>query len=121
MTGVDDVKKQLEQYGIPLVAEWFNPGDSDFTGQLTKLINAKIEVLVALGVDADQGPIVKQARLNGFDGLIVGPESLSVPSVKGRGGKGRGRSRFRIVLRYSAETRASHQQVAPGLLQGLRG
>jgi branched-chain amino acid transport system substrate-binding protein len=81
-TGVDDVKKQLEQYGIPLVAEWFNPGDSDFTGQLTKLINAKIDVLVALGVDADQGPIVKQARLNGFDGLIVGPESLSVPSVK---------------------------------------
>jgi branched-chain amino acid transport system substrate-binding protein len=76
------VKKQLEQYGIPLVAEWFNPGDSDFTGQLTKLINAKIDVLVALGVDADQGPIVKQARLNGFDGLIVGPESLSVPSVK---------------------------------------
>jgi branched-chain amino acid transport system substrate-binding protein len=117
-TGVDDVKKQLDQYGIPLVAEWFNPGDSDFTGQLTKLINAKIDVLVALGVDADQGPIVKQARLNGFDGLIVGPESLSVPSVKEVAGCGG--SRLRVFVRYSAEARASHEQVAPGVLQGFR-
>jgi branched-chain amino acid transport system substrate-binding protein len=81
-TGVDDVKKQLDRYGIELLAEWFNPGDTDFTGQLTKLINAKVDVLVAFGVDADEGPIVKQARLNGFDGLVFGPESLSVPSVK---------------------------------------
>ncbi len=80
--GVEDVKKQLDTYGIQLVAEWFNPGDTDFTGQLTKLLNSKIEALIAFGVDADQGPIVKQARLNGFSGLVFGPESLSVPSVK---------------------------------------
>lgn len=86
-TGVDDVKKQLDGYGIKLVAEWFNPGDTDFTGQLTKLLTSNIDALIAFGVDADQGPIVKQARLNGFDGLIFGPESLSVPSVKDVAGK----------------------------------
>ena len=86
-TGVDDVKKQLDKYGIQLVTEWFNPGDTDFTGQLTKLTNSGIEALIAFGVDADEGPIMKQARLSGFTGLVFGPESLSVPSVKDVAGK----------------------------------
>jgi branched-chain amino acid transport system substrate-binding protein len=86
-SGLDDVKKQLDKYGIQLVTEWFNPGDTDFTGQLTKLINSGIDALIAFGVDADQGPIMKQARLNGFTGLVFGPESLSVPSVKDVAGK----------------------------------
>ncbi len=86
-SGLDDIKQQLDKYGIQLVSEWFNPGDTDFTGQLTKLINSKIDALIAFGVDADEGPIMKQARLNGFTGLVFGPESLSVPSVKEVAGK----------------------------------
>ena len=86
-TGVEDMRKQLEPLGIQVLAEWFNPGDSDFTGQLTKLINSGIEALIAYGVDAYQGPIMKQARQNGFTGLVFGPESLSVPSVKDVAGK----------------------------------
>jgi len=86
-TGVEDVKNVLDSYGIQLIAEWFNPGDTDFTGQLTKLINSGIEALVAYGTDSYQGPIVKQARLLGFEGLIFGPESLSVPSVLEVAGK----------------------------------
>ena len=86
-SGLDDIKQQLDKYGIQLVSEWFNPGDTDFTGQLTKLINSGMEGLIAFGVDADQGPIMKQARLNGFTKLVFGPESLSVPSVKEVAGK----------------------------------
>lgn len=86
-TGVEDIKKQLDTYGVKLVSEWFNPGDTDFTGQITKLLNSGIDAMIAYGVDADQGPIVKQARLNGFEGLIFGPESLSVPSVKDVAGR----------------------------------
>ena len=86
-TGVEDIKKELDKTGVKLVSEWFNPGDTDFTGQITKLINSGIDAMIAYGVDADQGPIVKQARLGGFEGLIFGPESLSVPSVKDVAGK----------------------------------
>jgi branched-chain amino acid transport system substrate-binding protein len=86
-SGVEDVKGQLDKFGIQLATEWFNPGDTDFTGQLTKLKSGGMEALIAFGVDADQGPIVKQARLSGFTGLIFGPESLSVPSVKDVAGK----------------------------------
>lgn len=86
-TGVEDIKKELDKYGVKIVSEWFNPGDTDFTGQITKLLNSGIEAMIAYGVDADQGPIVKQARLNGFEGLIFGPESLSVPSVKDVAGR----------------------------------
>jgi branched-chain amino acid transport system substrate-binding protein len=67
--------------GIEFTVDWFQPGDTDFTGQLSKLVNSGIDALVAFGVDSDQGPIVKQARRAGFTGLIFGPESLSVPSV----------------------------------------
>ena len=85
--GVEDIKKNLAQFGIELVAEWFNPGDTDFTGQITKLTHSGAEAMIAYGVDADQGPIMKQFRQNGFTGLVFGPESLSVPSVKDVAGK----------------------------------
>jgi branched-chain amino acid transport system substrate-binding protein len=86
-SGVEDMKTQLEPLGVQVFEEWFHPGDTDFTGQLTKLINSGIDGLIAYGVDADQGPIMKQARQNGFTGLVFGPESLSVPSVKEVAGK----------------------------------
>lgn len=81
-TGVEDVRSQLAERNIPLSAEWFQPGDTDFTGQLTKLVNSGIDGLIAYGVDADQGPIMKQARRLGFTGMVFGPESMNVPSVK---------------------------------------
>ncbi len=86
-TGVDDIKKQLDKYGIQLATEWFNPNDTDFSGQLTKLTNSGIEALIAFGVGSDEGPIMKQARLGGFTGLVFGPESLGDPSVKDVAGK----------------------------------
>jgi branched-chain amino acid transport system substrate-binding protein len=86
-SGIDDIKQQLDKYGIQVVSEWFNPGDTDFTGQLTKLINSQIDALIAFGVGSDEGPIMKQARLNGFTKLIFGPESLGDPEVKEIAGK----------------------------------
>ena len=81
------MKSQLAPLGIEVLEEWFNPGDTDFTGQLTKLINSGIDALIAYGTDSYQGPIMKQARQGGFNGLVFGPESLSVPSVKDVAGK----------------------------------
>ena len=86
-SGVNDLRTQLERVGIPVIEEWFNPGDTDFSGQLTRLIHSDIDALIAFGVDADQGPIMRQARQNGFTGLVFGPESLSVPSVKDVAGR----------------------------------
>jgi branched-chain amino acid transport system substrate-binding protein len=86
-TGVEDMRNQLQARGIEILEEWFNPGDTDFTGQLTRLIHSNIDALIAYGVDADQGPIMRQARQNGFSGLVFGPESLSVPSVKDVAGR----------------------------------
>jgi branched-chain amino acid transport system substrate-binding protein len=86
-TGIEDVRDQLSAKNIPMTAEWFQPGDTDFTGQLTKLINSGIDGLIAYGVDVDQGPIMKQARRLGFTGLVFGPESMNVPSVKEVAGK----------------------------------
>jgi branched-chain amino acid transport system substrate-binding protein len=85
--GVEDFKKQLEKRDVQVLEEWFNPGDTDFTGQLTKLINSGIDALIAYGIGSDQGPIVKQARQNGFTGLVFGPSSLGEVYVKDVAGK----------------------------------
>lgn len=81
-TGIDDIESQLEEKGIEMVNEWYQPGDTDFTGQLAKLLNSDVEAIVSYGVDADQGPTMKQLRRMGYDGLVFGPESMNVPSVK---------------------------------------
>ena len=80
--GIEGVAAELEKSGIDVMAEWFQPGDTDFTGQLTKLINSGVETIISYGVDSDQGPILKQIRRLGFTGLVFGPETLNVPSVK---------------------------------------
>ena len=80
--GIEGVTAELEKKGITIISEWFQPGDTAFTGQLTKLISSDIEAIVAYGVDSDMGPIIKQIRQLGFTGLIFGPETLNVPSVK---------------------------------------
>jgi len=81
-SGIEDVTAECAAKGIEVVSEWFQPGDTDFTGQITKLINSDVEAIISYGVDADQGPILKQIRRLGFTGLVFGPESLNVPSVK---------------------------------------
>lgn len=68
--GIEDIKEQLEEIGIEVITEWFQPGDQDFTGQLTKLFSQEIDALVSYGVDVDQGPILKQTRQAGFEGLV---------------------------------------------------
>ncbi len=85
--GIDDIASQLKGMGIEMVSEWYQPGDTDFTGQIAKLINSGAEAIISYGVDADQGPTMKQLRRLGFTGYVFGPESMNVPSVKEVAGK----------------------------------
>jgi len=85
--GIDDIATQLQGMGIEMVSEWYQPGDTDFTGQIAKLINSGAEAIISYGVDADQGPTMKQLRRLGYAGYVFGPESMNVPSVKEVAGK----------------------------------
>ncbi len=53
--------------------------DKDFTGQLTKILQAQPEVLLLGSVEVPGGLIAKQARQLGFKGIIAGPGSIGTP------------------------------------------
>jgi branched-chain amino acid transport system substrate-binding protein len=59
-----------------LTREIFAEDAKDFTGQLTKIMQANPEVLLCAGTDVPCGLITKQARSLGFEGKIAGPGSL---------------------------------------------
>jgi len=87
--GSDDLSKRFKDIGIEVVAtESFNMGDTDWTGQITKIMNA--------GIDGGEGDgfvvftngeyialIMKQIRQLGYDSFIYGPEGMAQAQVRG--------------------------------------
>jgi branched-chain amino acid transport system substrate-binding protein len=63
----------------PLVYEQHGADDKDFSGQLTKIIAAKPEVLLLASSEVAAGLIAKQARQLGFEGLMAGGQPMSTP------------------------------------------
>jgi branched-chain amino acid transport system substrate-binding protein len=59
-----------EEYGID---------DKDFTGQLTKILQAQPEVLLLASSEVAAGLIAKQARQLGFKGVIAGGAAIGTP------------------------------------------
>ncbi len=65
--------KTLAAHGLePLITEWYAIEDKDFTGQLTRILQANPEVLLLASSEVAAGLIAKQARQLGFQGKIAG-------------------------------------------------
>jgi branched-chain amino acid transport system substrate-binding protein len=83
-TGTEDtILKITEAGGMKIVAkETFQPGDTDFTGQLTKLIRSGADALIVYGITEDQALQMKQIRQLGYKGYVFGPEGFTAPSIR---------------------------------------
>lgn len=57
--------------------EGYTSGDTDFSGQITKMMAADPDGVLLNGGGEDLGKIVKQLRMQGFEGYIYGIESLA--------------------------------------------
>lgn len=74
-------KESFTKYGIQIVAmEQMKEGDKDATGQILKLKNAGIDVLVGLTHEPEGAVAVKQARQLKLDVPIVGFSAWGVPA-----------------------------------------
>lgn len=81
-TGADDFIKKLEDSGIEVMGvESYQPGDTDFTGQYTKLLNEGVESVALFSVAEDLGNQLKQLRKLNFDGYVFGLEGLAFSDV----------------------------------------
>lgn len=82
-TGWAEVKQQLEGHDIDIVIETsYMAGDTDFTGQITRLLNANLDGIMLYGGTEDFGIECKQLRQMGYEGYIYGPETFSSPDVR---------------------------------------
>lgn len=57
--------------------EGYTSGDTDFSGQITKMLAAGPDGVLLNGGGEDLGKIVKQLRMQGYEGYIYGIESLA--------------------------------------------
>jgi len=101
--GSKEVITLCKAIGIEVLAEeLFDWGDTDFTGQITKIINKGID-----GGDGDgfvvytnpeyTGMIMKQARQLGYDSYIYGPEGFGYPEVRDVAGEAANKAIFVTV------------------------
>ena len=66
-----------KNYDVEIVTrESFNPQDSDFTGQAAKIVKAQPDAVMVIAVQNDAGSVIKQLRLAGYEGPILGDSSM---------------------------------------------
>lgn len=72
-----------EAQGITvLTEEAYNDGDSDFSGQITRIIDAKPDAVFMSTVGATYGVFIKQLRQYGYEGLILNKEALPTDAIE---------------------------------------
>lgn len=80
-SGVASVKSLLPST-IPVVAEEvYQATDTDYTGQIAKIISSQADAVVLYGMTNELALAIKQLRRNGYTGYIYGPEGLGVPDI----------------------------------------
>ncbi len=72
-----------EEQGIEVTTEEaYNEGDSDFSGQITKMIDSGADAVFMSTVGATYGMFIKQLRQYGFEGIIINKEAIPTDAVE---------------------------------------
>lgn len=80
-------KEKFENLGGKIIAyEGYPDGTTDFNTQLTRILDAKPDVIYSPNYYSDDGLIAKQARTLGFTGPIVGGDGWDSPDLFKIGG-----------------------------------
>jgi branched-chain amino acid transport system substrate-binding protein len=72
----------LKAQGLELTTvQKFQTTDTDFTSQVTAALATKPDIAVVSGLAADGGNLVKQLRIAGFKGIIIGGNGLNTANM----------------------------------------
>ncbi|OHE70559.1 MAG: hypothetical protein A2413_10675 [Treponema sp. RIFOXYC1_FULL_61_9] len=70
-------QEELEKIGVKIVAkESYDVGDTDYSAQIQKMLAAKPDGILISVIGETGGPLVKQIRQAGYDGIIFNKESF---------------------------------------------
>jgi branched-chain amino acid transport system substrate-binding protein len=71
-----------ETFKLDLVTvQTFQTTDTDFTAQVTSVLNAKPDLAIISGLQTDGATVVKQLRELGYKGLIIGGNGLNTTNI----------------------------------------
>jgi branched-chain amino acid transport system substrate-binding protein len=59
----------------------FQTTDTDFTAQVTSVLNAKVDLVIISGLQVDGATVVKQLRELGYKGFIIGGNGLNTTNI----------------------------------------
>lgn len=62
--------------------EAFQPGDTDWTGQFSRMIATNPDGIMMFVQGEHAGPMIKQLRALGYNGYVFGPETMSLPDIR---------------------------------------
>lgn len=65
-----------------LTEEAYNDGDSDFSGQVTKIMSKNPDAVFISTVGATYGIFIKQLRQYGYEGIIINKEALPTDAIQ---------------------------------------
>jgi branched-chain amino acid transport system substrate-binding protein len=80
-SGIKSFKSFMEDSIKVVVEEVYQTTDTDYTGQIAKILNAKPDAVIVFGMTNESSLAIRQFRRNGYNGYIYGPESLGVPDL----------------------------------------
>lgn len=80
-SGIASVKSLMGNDFEVVADVQYQPTDTDYTGQIFRIINAKADSVVVYGMTNELALAIKQFRRNGYTGFIYGPEGLGVPDI----------------------------------------
>lgn len=76
-------RKSCEEKSVDVVTEEaYTDGDSDFSGQITRILNADVDAVFMSTVGATYGVFTKQLRQYGFKGIILNKEALPTDAIQ---------------------------------------
>lgn len=87
VSGVNSTKELMPSSMEIVCEEQYQPTDTDFTGQIAKVIASGADGVILYGTTSDSALAIKQLRSNGYTGYIYGPEALGVPDIINVGGE----------------------------------
>ena len=64
-----------------VTVQTFQTTDTDFTAQITNVLNVKPDLVIISGLASDGGNLVKQLRDLGYKGLIIGGNGLNTANI----------------------------------------
>ena len=78
-SGAEDMRNACKDAGIEvLTSETYVEGDTDYSGQIAKILNSNPQAVFTSTFSPTQAPFAKQLRQFGYEGLVFNKETLSV-------------------------------------------